>query len=94
MSAFSSRRTFLDQVRSHGAQRRQLSTDQCQLGLHQALMLIQLIGHLLQLIGQGFFGIAVDRYRQARRQAIGDLIETVGQALRRAIDQLFLDLGR
>src|SRR3990167_5703234 len=72
---------ILEQVRGEGAQRAELPADQRQLGLHQALLVVQRIRALFQFGGQLFFGIALNRHRTLFGQASGDFVEAGGQAL-------------
>ena len=53
----------------------QLSADQRQLRLHQSLPFVDFIRHLLQLIGQRFFFITLNRHRLLVRQPLGDFID-------------------
>ena len=69
---------------SQGAQRAELTADQRQLGLHQPQVLINVIRHLLQLIGQGFFLIALHWHRQLGAQALGNQVDAVSNTLPRA----------
>ncbi|MNQ53727.1 hypothetical protein D3C85_677750 [compost metagenome] len=68
-------------MRGEGAQRAELPADQRQLGLQQALLVVQRIRALFQFAGQLFFGIALNRHRTFFGQAPGDFVEAGGQAL-------------
>ncbi|MNI68194.1 hypothetical protein D3C73_1238740 [compost metagenome] len=76
-------------MRRQCAQRPQLPADQTQLRLHQALTLIDFIGHLLERVGQRFLLIALDGNRGFARQALGDFVDAGRQFHARAFDQLF-----
>ncbi len=89
-----SRAGVLDQMRRQRTQRPQLPADQRQLRLHQSLPFIYLIRHLLQVRGQGFLGIALDRNGLLVGQPRGDLIDARREGLARAVDQVFVHLGR
>ncbi len=72
----------------HAAQWGQLPADQAELGLQQAMVVVEVLGRLLfEPLCQGFLRFAVNRHRLVLPQRAGQRVEAVGQLPRRVFQQ-------